>query len=215
MTSDNFAQCVEHINVLTLRLKNADERCSLLSANLRRVKAECASQHSSSVPPPPPLLLTTMMKGGAGSISGSMSLPTAGSVTPPVLQKTKSIRAPYRPRLLFEHSFAFVSILPARVSLSLFFSSKKKWDDSKWILLKRPPIAKALIPETRVLLNHRILYICLSDECGRRSSCTLKVHGSRFLLLAVWIQVKVCSNTRAFIHLSFSAVLFLLFTSLW
>ena len=86
MTSDNFAQCVEHINVLTLRLKNADERCGLLAANLRRVKAECASQHSSSVPPPPPLLLTTMMKGGAGSISGSMSLPTAGSVTPPVLQ---------------------------------------------------------------------------------------------------------------------------------
>ena len=91
MTSDNFAQCVEHINVLTLRLKNADERCSLLSANLRRVKAECASQHSSSVPPPPPLLLTTMMKGGAGSISGSMSLPTAGSVTPPVLQKKQNL----------------------------------------------------------------------------------------------------------------------------
>ena len=126
MTSDNFAQCVEHINVLTLRLKNADERCSLLSANLRRVKAECASQHSSSVPPPPPLLLTTMMKGGAGSISGSMSLPTAGSVTPPVLQKTKSIRAPYRPRLLFEHSFAFFSILPARVPLLVLMPSLEK-----------------------------------------------------------------------------------------
>ena len=38
--------------------------------------------------------------------------------------------------------------------------SRKKWDDSKCNLLKRPPIAKPLIPETRVLLNHRILYIC-------------------------------------------------------
>ena len=219
MTSDNFAQCVEHINVLTLRLKNADERCSLLSANLRRVKAECASQHSSSVPPPPPLLLTTMMKGGAGSISGSMSLPTAGSVTPPVLQKTKSTRAPYTPRLLFEHSFAFFFHLASTDSPLLVFSSRtKKWDCSKWILLKRPPIAKALIPENRVLLNHRILYICLSDECGRRSPCTLKVHRSRFLLLAVWIQVKVCSSTTEllFIYLLVPYYsCYSLFTSLW
>ena len=85
--SSEFAQCVEHINVLTLRLKNADERCNLLAANLRKVKATCAAQHSvaAGVPaPPPPLLLTSMMKaGGASSLSGSMSLPTTGSETPP------------------------------------------------------------------------------------------------------------------------------------
>ena len=85
-SESEFAQCVEHINVLTLRLKNADERCGLLAANLRRVKATCAAEHGDVPAPPPPLLLTTMMKEVSGGLSGSMSLPTrAGSVTPPVL----------------------------------------------------------------------------------------------------------------------------------
>ena len=73
-----FFQCVEHINVLTLRLKNADDRCSLLAADLRRVKQQlCASQAaaaaaSAAVPPPPPQLLLS----SSGLLSGSMSLPT-------------------------------------------------------------------------------------------------------------------------------------------
>ena len=40
-SSDEFAQCVENINVLNLRLKNADERCQLLKADLRQAKQVC------------------------------------------------------------------------------------------------------------------------------------------------------------------------------
>ena len=126
--SSEFAQCVEHINVLTLRLKNADERCSLLAANLRKVKATCAAQHSSEaaagVPaPPPPLLLTSMMKhGAAASLSGSMSLPTTGSDTPPVLYVCifSLLEAPKKHRNLFQpHIFLHV-ILPSPLP-SIFF----------------------------------------------------------------------------------------------
>ena len=40
-SSDEFAQCVENISVLNLRLKNADERCQLLKADLRQAKQVC------------------------------------------------------------------------------------------------------------------------------------------------------------------------------
>ena len=36
--SRQFAQCVENINVLNLRLKNADERCLALRDELRRAR---------------------------------------------------------------------------------------------------------------------------------------------------------------------------------
>ena len=36
--STEFAQCVENINVLNLRLKNSEERCQLLRADLRQAK---------------------------------------------------------------------------------------------------------------------------------------------------------------------------------
>ena len=36
--SRQFAQCVENINVLNLRLKNADERCLALREELRRAR---------------------------------------------------------------------------------------------------------------------------------------------------------------------------------
>ena len=36
--SRQFAQCVENINVLNLRLKNADERCVALKEELRRAR---------------------------------------------------------------------------------------------------------------------------------------------------------------------------------
>ena len=37
-----FAQCVENINVLNLRLKNSEERCQLLKSDLRQAKQVCA-----------------------------------------------------------------------------------------------------------------------------------------------------------------------------
>ena len=36
--STEFAQCVENISVLNLRLKNSEERCQLLRADLRQAK---------------------------------------------------------------------------------------------------------------------------------------------------------------------------------
>ena len=36
--STEFAQCVENINVLNLRLKNSEERCQLLRTDLRQAK---------------------------------------------------------------------------------------------------------------------------------------------------------------------------------
>ena len=35
---NEFAQCVENINVLNLRLKNSEERCQLLKNDLRQAK---------------------------------------------------------------------------------------------------------------------------------------------------------------------------------
>ena len=39
---NEFAQCVENINVLNLRLKNSEERCQLLKSDLRQAKQVCA-----------------------------------------------------------------------------------------------------------------------------------------------------------------------------
>ena len=36
--STEFAQCVENISVLNLRLKNSEDRCQLLRADLRQAK---------------------------------------------------------------------------------------------------------------------------------------------------------------------------------
>ena len=37
-SANEFAQCVENINVLNLRLKNSEERCQLLKNDLRQAK---------------------------------------------------------------------------------------------------------------------------------------------------------------------------------
>jgi hypothetical protein len=44
--ADEFAQCVENISVLNLRLKNADERCQMLRTDLRRAKQVCCSPNN-------------------------------------------------------------------------------------------------------------------------------------------------------------------------
>ena len=63
-SSFEFAQCVEQINVLNLRLKNADDRAKNLMADLQHAKQVCAEQHhhlhTNKLPPlPPPLLLSS------------------------------------------------------------------------------------------------------------------------------------------------------------
>ena len=55
-----FAECVENINVLNLRLRNADDRCQRLRTDLRSAKQVC--DVTSPVPPPPPLLLTNLLR---------------------------------------------------------------------------------------------------------------------------------------------------------
>ena len=79
-----FDQCVEQINVLNLRLKNADDRANNLMADLRRVRQVCADQHlnrheytNKLPPPPPPLLLSSsqILLNSNSPISESMSLP--------------------------------------------------------------------------------------------------------------------------------------------
>eukprot|EP00093_Oithona_nana_P004197 04197.XXX_42446_46436_1 [CDS] Oithona nana genome sequencing. len=44
---NEFAQCVENISVLNLRLKNSEERCQLLKSDLRQAKQECATLEGS------------------------------------------------------------------------------------------------------------------------------------------------------------------------
>ena len=39
---NEFAQCVENISLLNLRLKNSEERCQLLKSDLRQAKQVCA-----------------------------------------------------------------------------------------------------------------------------------------------------------------------------
>lgn len=82
--SFEFDQCVEQINVLNLRLKNADDRANNLMADLRRVRQVCAEQHLNQheytnklPPPPPPLLLSSsqILLNGNSQISESISLP--------------------------------------------------------------------------------------------------------------------------------------------
>ena len=82
--SFEFDQCVEQINVLNLRLKNADDRANNLMADLRRVRQVCAEQHLSQheytnklPPPPPPLLLSSsqILRNSNSPISESCSLP--------------------------------------------------------------------------------------------------------------------------------------------
>ena len=82
--SFEFAQCVEQINVLNLRLKNADDRANNLMADLRRAKQVCAEQHLNQheynnklPPPPPPLLLSSsqILLNGNSPLSESVSLP--------------------------------------------------------------------------------------------------------------------------------------------
>ena len=82
--SFEFDQCVEQINVLNLRLKNADDRANNLMADLRRVRQVCAEQHLSQhehanklPPPPPPLLLSSsqLLLNSNSPISESISLP--------------------------------------------------------------------------------------------------------------------------------------------
>ena len=38
---DEFAECVDNINVLNLRLKNSDDRCQRLRTDLRLAKHVC------------------------------------------------------------------------------------------------------------------------------------------------------------------------------
>ena len=53
--STEFAQCVENINVLNLRLKNSEERCQLLRADLRQAKQVSIELMQSEFSAPPTL----------------------------------------------------------------------------------------------------------------------------------------------------------------
>jgi len=46
---NEFAQCVENISVLNLRLKNSEERCQLLKSDLRQAKQVCANMISTFI----------------------------------------------------------------------------------------------------------------------------------------------------------------------
>ena len=60
---DEFAECVDNINVLNLRLKNSDDRCQRLRTDLRLAKQVCEVIGSPSPPPPPPpLLLSSLLR---------------------------------------------------------------------------------------------------------------------------------------------------------
>ena len=60
---DEFAECVDNINVLNLRLKNSDDRCQRLRTDLRLAKQVCDFIGSPSPPPPPPpLLLSSLLR---------------------------------------------------------------------------------------------------------------------------------------------------------
>jgi hypothetical protein len=64
LSKDEFAECVENINVLNLRLRNADDRCQRLRTDLRTTKQVCdVTTTAPPPPPPPPLLLTTLLRG--------------------------------------------------------------------------------------------------------------------------------------------------------
>lgn len=60
LSSDEFSECVENINVLNLRLRNADERCNRLRSDLKNSKQVGDGQSLYPTPPPPPLLLTSL-----------------------------------------------------------------------------------------------------------------------------------------------------------
>ena len=60
MSKDEFSECVENINVLNLRLKNADDRCQRMRTDLRLSKQVC-DVTSPPPPPPPPLLLSSLL----------------------------------------------------------------------------------------------------------------------------------------------------------
>ena len=89
--SFEFDQCVEQINVLNLRLKNADDRANNLMSDLRRVRQVCAEQHlnrheitNKLPPPPPPLLLSSsqILLNSNSPISESISLPPLIAAAP-------------------------------------------------------------------------------------------------------------------------------------